>query len=244
VHHIFVAHDNAALNKILVGRCIPVPFGPATANTSGPSGLRCVDKLVANLSGTTGANFPAMTIDAAGNLYVVWEETAPTAKTLLKFSYSLDEGETWSTPIALPTNAPSNVVGGKELGGPLNTNVFGWPVAGDDGRIDVAWYGTNATGATPDVANGYYSLWLTQSLNAHDPAGPTFSAPILASEHFIHKGTMNTLIGNQSGDRALGDFLQVRMGKVQRGVTYNYRLELVHENGARSCQRIGAAAVR
>jgi hypothetical protein len=212
VHHVFLAHPSSALKKIYVSRCFPVRFGPATANTSDPSGLRCVDKTVASNLGTTGANFPTIAIDAAGNVYVVWEETAPGNRTLLEFSYSLNEGETWSTPVSLPTNAPSHVVGGKELGGPLNTNVFGWPVAGDDGRVDVAFYATNATGSTPDSANGYYSLWLTQSLNAHDPAGPTFSDPVLASEHFVHKGTMNTLIGGQAGDRALGDFLQVRMG--------------------------------
>jgi uncharacterized repeat protein (TIGR01451 family) len=216
VHHIFVAHDNGALNEISIGRCIPVAFGSPTPNTSDPSGLRCVDKLVANLAGggpgaRTGANFPTTAIDAAGNLYVVWEEKVGASQTLVKMSYSRDEGETWSAPITLPNNAQANTVAGKELGGPLNTNVMAWPVAGDDGRLDVAWYGSNAVGASPDTANGYYSLWLTQSLNAHD-ANPTFSAPILASEHFIHKGTMNTLIGNQSGDRALGDFLQVRMG--------------------------------
>jgi hypothetical protein len=212
VHHVFVAHDNAVLNKISVGRCFPVPFGAPVANTSDPSGLRCVDKLVANLSGTTGANFPTTAIDVAGNVYVVWEETAATNRTLLRYAYSGDEGETWSAPITLPTNAPGNLVNGKQLGGPLNTNVFGWPAAGADGSLDVAWYGSNATGATPDVADGYYSLWLTQSLNANDPAGPTFTDPVLASEHFIHKGTFNTLIGKQTGDRALGDFLQLRLG--------------------------------
>ncbi|MFN2543187.1 MAG: hypothetical protein ABR600_01260 [Actinomycetota bacterium] len=211
VHHVFVAHDNAALDKISIGRCIPVAFGPAVANTSDPSGLRCVDKTVAELDGTTGANFPTTAIDAAGTVYVVWEVTASGGRTVLQYASSSDEGETWSTPIDLPTNAPSNVVNGKELGGTLNTNVFGWPVAGDAGRLDIAWYGTNTKGSTPDAANGYYSLWLTQSQEADRP-DPHFSDPVLASEHYVHKGTMNTLIGGQNGDRALGDFLQVRMG--------------------------------
>jgi hypothetical protein len=52
---------------------------------------------------------------------------------------------------------------------------------------------------------------MVQTLNGH-AATPTFTAPILASEHFIHRGTMNTLIGGQNGDRTLGDFLQLRMG--------------------------------
>src|SRR5205814_10441900 len=41
---------------------------------------------------------------------------------------------------------------------------------------------------------------------------PRRSSDLLASEHFIHRGSMNTLIGGQNGDRTLGDFLQLRMG--------------------------------
>src|SRR2546429_8475929 len=99
---------------------------------------------------------------------------------------------------------------------PLHNNVFAWPVAGDDGRVDIAWYGT--PGVAPNPSNGPdsctgcdWSLWMVQTLNGH-AATPTFTAPILASEYFIHRGTMNTLIGGQNGDRTLGDFLQLRMG--------------------------------
>src|SRR5207237_7903314 len=49
------------------------------------------------------------------------------------------------------------------------------------------------------------------AFDAH-AASPTFTAPMLASEHFIHRGSMYTLIGGQNGDRTLGDFLQLRMG--------------------------------
>ena len=52
---------------------------------------------------------------------------------------------------------------------------------------------------------------MVQTLNGH-AATPTFTAPILASEHFIHHGSIQTLIGGQTGDRTLGDFLQLRMG--------------------------------
>src|SRR5207237_2154704 len=56
-----------------------------------------------------------------------------------------------------------------------------------------------------------WGLWMVQTLKGH-AATPTFTAPILASEHFIHRGSMYTLIGGQNGDRTLGDFLQLRMG--------------------------------
>src|SRR5437899_12965599 len=53
--------------------------------------------------------------------------------------------------------------------------------------------------------------WMVQTLYVH-AAAPTFTAPSVASEHFIHRGSMYTLIGGQNGDRTLGDFLQLRKG--------------------------------
>jgi hypothetical protein len=216
VKHVFVIHDDALLNRILIGRCFPVAFGPPVPNVSDPSGLNCVDLPVANLgsSNKTGGNFPTMAIDKAGNLYAVWEQ-APIndsgqviGDTVLKYSFSTDQGNTWAAPIQIQTS-------GSPMG-TLHNNVFAWAVAGDDGRVDIAWYGT--PGVAPNPSNGPdsctacdWSLWMVQTLNGH-AATPTFSAPILASEHFIHRGSMNTLIGGQNGDRTLGDFLQLRMG--------------------------------
>jgi hypothetical protein len=216
VKHVFVVHDDALLNRILIGRCFPVAFGPPIPNVSDPSGLNCVDLPVADLGSTnkTGANFPTMAIDRAGNLYAVWEQ-APInnsgqviGDTVLKYSFSTDQGNTWAAPIQIQTS-------GSPVG-TLHNNVFAWAVAGDDGRVDIAWYGT--PGVAPNPSNGPdscdgcdWSLWMVQTLNGH-AATPTFTAPILASEHFIHRGTMNTLIGGQNGDRTLGDFLQLRMG--------------------------------
>jgi hypothetical protein len=217
VKHIYVVHDDALLNRILVGRCFPVAFGPPVPNVSDPSGLNCVDLPVANLgsSNKTGANFPTTAIDNAGNIYAVWEQAPINASgqvigdTVLEYSFSTDQGNTWAAPIQINTS-------GSPVG-TLHNNVFAWPVAGDDGRVDIAWYGT--PGTAPNPSNGPdscpatcdWSLWMVQTLNGH-AAVPTFTAPILASEHFIHRGSMNTLIGGQNGDRTLGDFLQLRMG--------------------------------
>ena len=224
VKHVYVIHDDATFSRILIGRCFPVPF------TSDPSGLSCRDLPVATLGtiptgGTcptakTGGNFPAMAIDRAGNLYAVWEQAPQdpvgctiTGDTLLKYSFSTNEGTTWSPPITIPTPG-------------LHNNVFVWPTAGDDGRVDIAWYGT-ATLADPNnsacgtnnggkggpdaTTNGIWSLYMVQTRNGHS-ASPTFTAPILAGEHYIHKGTIQTVLGGQCGDRTLGDFLQVRVG--------------------------------
>ncbi len=217
VKHVFVIHDNAQLNKILMGRCFPVAFGAPIANMSDPSGLNCTDILVSDLgpNAKTGANFPTMAIDRAGNLYAVWEQAPLTAGVIsgnvsLMFSSSTDEGNTWSAPMQIDTS-------GSPVG-TLRQNVFAWINAGDDGRVHVVWYGTPGTatsgGFGPDDCNDCtWSVWMTQSLNAHS-VSPVFTPPILASEHPVHYGNIQTLIGgqNQLSSRALGDFLQVRTG--------------------------------
>ncbi len=238
VKHIFVIHDDGNLHQIRLGRCFPVAFGAPIANVSDPSGLNCTDILVAELGATgvrTGGDFPTLAIDKAGNLYAVWEQ-APidatgnvTGDTVLMYSYSTDEGNTWASPIEIDTSGSAD--------GLLHNNVFAWVAAGDDGRVDIAWYGTpelsntndstcgqNATNPPlpgmgknvngPDAATGAtWSLWFVQTLNGHD-AAPTFTAPIQASEHFNHRGTIQTLVGGQCGNRTLGDFLQLRIGSL------------------------------
>ena len=99
-------------------------------------------------------------------------------------------------------------------------NVLAWINAGDDGRVNIAWYWHAGHSHERLFRTGrlsrrpaHWSLWMVQSLNAH-AASPTFTAPILASEHHIHRGSVQTLIGGQNrlSSRALGDYLQMRMG--------------------------------
>jgi len=212
---VFDIHDNAAINKILVNRC-DVVAESATNPTGLANCLTDAQGLVASFPGfVTGANFPTISVDNQGGLFAVWEE-APgagrgnniTGNTYLYFSTSSNEGTSWSAPKQLPTPG-------------LNQNVFAWPASGDPGRIDVAFYGApeawqahdpnNGNGPDnlgPDSVAGHYGLYMVQTLDG----GTTWSAPILASEHHIHYGTQYTLIGGQSGNRALGDFLRIRVG--------------------------------
>lgn len=235
VKHIYVIHDNNALNQIRIGRCFPVAFGAPVANVSDPSGLNCTDLLVKDLgpNGRTGGNFPTMAIDKSGNLYAAWEQASTDANgnvigdTVLMYSYSTNEGNSWSTPIQIDTSGSPE--------GVLHNNVFAWIAAGDDGRVNIAWYGTTGLSNPNDPTCGVnasippqppsrningpdsttdalWSLWMVQSLNAHH-AVPVFTAPILASSHHNHRGTIQTLLGGQCGDRqGLGDFLQLRTG--------------------------------
>jgi hypothetical protein len=208
VKRAFVIHDNLNLDTILMGRCDLVDF--AVSNTGYAN---CQDVVVSNFpSSITGANFPTMAVDRAGNILAVWEQapydrtkaagTHVTGDTLLYYSVSKDQGNTWSAASQLATPG-------------LHNNVFAWPVAGDTGRVDIAWYGTPAAApansAGPDSVTGDWSLYLAQSLNFASTT-PVWTAPILAGEHFIHRKSIQTLIGGQSGDRTLGDFLQLRVG--------------------------------
>ncbi len=237
VHHLYVIHDDGSLSKILIARCFPVAFGPPVANVSDPSGLDCVDLPVANLGDPsavrTGGNFPSLAIDRAGNLYAVWEQApmsgSKAGDTSLRYSYSTNEGTTWSAPVQIPTPGLAN-------------DVFAWAAAGDNGRVDVAWYGSPAhvdpnggpqacPNGGPDAVPGPWSLYLTQTLNAHS-SSVTFTPPVLASEHPIRRGGIQTLIGNQCGGntnlglsgtaRTLGDFFQLRIGsKGQAEIAYS-----------------------
>lgn len=203
---VFVIHDNANFNSVSMGRCDVTATPPPPVGLTGLT--NCVDVLISSFpNGKTGGNFPTMTIDRAGHLFATWEQapvdgSGKVGNSVLMFSTSSDEGDTWTTPQQLPTPG-------------LNNNVFAWPAAGDSGRIDVAWYGTPAgvspgcvSPCGPDTVQGDWSLWMAQTLDN----GAHWTAPILAGEHFIHRGNIQTVMGGQVGDRTLGDFLQVRIG--------------------------------
>ena len=236
VKHVYVIHDDGSLSKIRIARCFPVAFGAPIANVSDPSGLNCVDLPVADLGANarTGGNFPTLAIDRAGNLYAVWEQAPYDAAaqqagdSALMYSYSTDEGNHWSAPVQIPTPGLAN-------------NVFATAAAGDDGRVDIAWYGTpthvdlvngganHCPNGGPDSADGFWSLYFAQTLNGHSSA-LTFSTPVVASEHPIRHGSIQTILGNQCGgaaqnsqatNRTLGDFFQLRIGsKGEANISY------------------------
>ena len=113
-----------------------------------PSGATCVDLPVASFpNNRTAGNFPQLAIDKRGNLYAVWEQ-APVdgtgyvvGDTVLKYSTRPMRASRWSTPITIPTPG-------------LHNNVYAWAAAGDDGRVDIAWYGTSAVANDDDPLCG------------------------------------------------------------------------------------------
>jgi len=204
----FVIHDDANFGSILMGRCDVV--GISVTNTTGFA--NCQDKTIYNAYDTSatqltksGANFPTMTVDSAGDLYAVWEQapinsSGVTGNTLLYWSKSVDQGNTWTPEVQVPTPG-------------LLNHVYAWAAAGDLGKVDVAFYGTTSPWATGDTTgadsiNARWGLYMVQTLDS----GASWSTPVEASEHDIHSGTIFTNTGGQTGSRALGDFLQMRIG--------------------------------
>ena len=216
-HHIFIPHDTDQYDQIRFATCQTVPL------VSDPTGLSCVDRAVTpSFAGhaVAAANFTTMGVDSAGKVYVAWAQAncSPCTfgpqnvtfanilgDTQLFMASSSNEGLTWSLPTLIPTTG-------------LHNAVYPYLAAGDSGRMDVAYYGTTAQATCvtadlntchgPDSVSGDWGLYMQQTTNG----GTTWTPPLLASEHFIHRGSIQTLIGAQHGDRTLGDFLQIRMG--------------------------------
>jgi hypothetical protein len=205
-HHVFVPHSagnvkGRGADEVRVARCARVRFSPTD-----PSGLRCADRMVAAIPHSYVGE-TVLATDRAGDLYVVWDELPFAGGDFRLFlSTSRDDGESWTTPAAIPTPG-------------LHTNIFPWVVAGDPGRVDVAWYGTGAVDPRPNDgcdgpadANGDWGVYFAQTLNGL-VRRPAFTKPILASEHFVHRGGIAGVPGGKfCGNGVMGDFLQLRIG--------------------------------
>jgi hypothetical protein len=226
-HHVFIPHNTDQYDQVRFSTCQAVSF------LTDPSGLSCVDRAVAPAftgRAVAAANFTTMAVDSSGRVYVAWAQASCspctygpqnvtfaniTGDTQLFFASSADEGATWSSPVQVPTPGMHNAV-------------YPYMAAGDSGRVDIAYYGTSAqatcvpanAAATchgPDSVYGDWGLYMSQTLNG----GTNWTPPLLASEHFIHRGNIQTIIGAQTGNRTLGDFLQIRIGlQGEANITY------------------------
>jgi hypothetical protein len=168
---------------------------------------------------TVGQDFSPMAIDKAGNLYVTWAQAPVNSSGVIDgpstiyMAVSTDKGATWGPPVD---------VSGQVSG--LRTNVFPWLAAGNDGAVDLVWYGTKALGNCSSSAGcgssnvtGSWNVYMAQSLNAvtggTPNASPTF-ATTKVTEFPNHYGAICTfgISCSTGGDRGLLDFIQVQVG--------------------------------
>jgi hypothetical protein len=115
---------------------------------------------------------------------------------------SRDGAQHWSKPI---TVSPKS----------LQNDVMPWVVAGNAGRIGVAWYGSTTgkkgTAWGPDpVDNASWDLYYSTSINALTKK-PSFGMTKV-SDHPVKYGDISTGGLGGSQDRSLGDFFQVQLG--------------------------------
>jgi hypothetical protein len=180
-----------------------VPPGPFTnhpvfkgvidspANPAPPAGAATFGSNTANL-------FNGAAIDSAGNIYVSW--ATPNGRNGLYdvwFASSHDHGQTYYGPFKISPNGTQGNVP--------------WITAGDNGRVEIVYYGTSGTEDPTTSSNDQWNVFFAQSLNAADRE-PVFTVS-QASDHVMHLGPIcNVGILCGSGTRQLLDFFQVAIG--------------------------------
>jgi hypothetical protein len=158
--------------------------------------------------GGPGHLFPALATDSAGTVYTAWIDTNDNN---VYYSYSTDQGASWTTPARVST-APSS------------TAEFLWAQAGSPGTLALGWYATDTLGQPDSFPN-----W------ADDPQGATTVkwygyaglitnaaslAPTVAQQRFTEKPMHYGQICNQgigctvsSGDRTMADYFAVNFDR-------------------------------
>jgi hypothetical protein len=152
--------------------------------------------------------FPSVAVDGGGNVYAAWIDTSDNA---VYYSYSTDEGSTWSVP-ARVSQAPAT------------TNEFLWAQGGAPGTLALAWIGTDASGRSDGFPN-----WSTDPQGATAVkwygyaavvANATSAKPTVAQQRFtekpMHYGQIcNSGIGctTNGGDRTMADFFGFQLDR-------------------------------
>jgi hypothetical protein len=115
--------------------------------------------------------FATIAVDAGHNVYAAWSDNSA-GTTDVYISVSRDRGVTWSAPI--------------RIGGGLTLSVYATIVAGDAGRVAVAWYGTaDPAKASNDAHGTTWYVYAAVSTNALD-RNPTFETVKVSDRPFHH----------------------------------------------------------
>jgi PKD repeat protein len=162
-------------------------------STSGGSSFNEVS--VATRRTETGDSFVNGAVDDAGNAYVVWADR-DRGQTDVYLATSTNRGQTWKGPFLVSAS--------------VGTHVFPWVAAGGDGKVVVAWYGTDVKGDPNSVdAKTAWYVNVAQSVNAHD-LQPVFSQ-VRAVADPVHVGAICTGGLACTGDRDLLDFFTIQV---------------------------------
>ena len=162
----------------------------------------------ASPGGVVGDIFPAVAVDRAGNVYAAWvDETTHD----VYYAYSTDQGASWSDV---------RQVNGNDA----NSNVFPWAIAGNDGTLAIAWYGSpshldsdnmpswynNRAAASQYKWYGYVSF-ITNAASA----SPSYAQQRFTEKPMHYGQICNGGIGctTSDGDRTMADFFAVNFDR-------------------------------
>ncbi|HTD19651.1 MAG TPA: hypothetical protein VK667_08990, partial [Ktedonobacteraceae bacterium] len=135
-----------------------------------------------------GHQFINVSVDKAGNIYVVYDDDHN-----MFYSFSTNFGRSFSGPFQVNKT-------------PSNTAIFPWSSAGNAGQLDIVWYGTSFYNGVdhpdtyPDTAGWY--VYFAQNLNALTPNSPFTQ---VAVSGIIHYGGVCEAGVTCSGNRDLLD---------------------------------------
>jgi hypothetical protein len=151
------------------------------------------------------SHWPAIDVDSAGNVYIVWDEGDDGSRDAgVWYSYSTDGGRTWA--------------GATRVDPDEHTDIWPWIAVGSPGRVAIAWFGNDhklpaddAEQAGPsDPWNVYVAQTLT-GLGRSKTSSPGFRGTRATPEPF-HVGTVcmgGTICQAQLVDRRRGDYFTI-----------------------------------
>ena len=151
------------------------------------------------------SHWPAIDVDSAGNLYMVWDEGGHGPRAAgVWYSYSTDGGRTWA--------------GATRVDPDDHTDIWPWIAVGSPGRVAIAWFGNDnrlpdndaEQAGSGDPWNVYVAQSLT-GLGCSRSAVPGFKTTRATPQPF-HVGTVcmgGTICQAQLVDRRLGDYFTI-----------------------------------
>jgi hypothetical protein len=151
------------------------------------------------------SHWPAIDVDSAGNVYMVWDEGGHGSRDAgVWYSYSTDGARTWAAPTRVDPDD--------------HTDIWPWIAVGSPGRVAISWFGNDhrlqdnnaELAGDSDPWNVYVAQTLT-GLGCSKSAAPGFKTTRATPEPF-HVGTVcmgGTVCQAQAVDRRLGDYFTI-----------------------------------
>jgi hypothetical protein len=151
------------------------------------------------------SHWPAIDVDAKGNLYIVWDESGNGSRPAgIWSSYSTDGGQTWAKSFRVDPDD--------------RTDIWPWIAVGDQGRVAIAWFGNDhalpsddAEAAGPADPWNVYVAQTTSGLGCSESPVPGYKVSKATPVPF-HVGTIcmgGTTCQAMLIDRRLGDYFTI-----------------------------------